>query len=138
MGILRGQVIAAKSVTVKYRKFENTSDTLIPTQVDGTFILPTSPGSYRVIASASGFLSVQADSVTITDGNTTTLPTFHLLAGDIDGNNVIDRFDALTIGMSYGGTTPAEADLNNDSVIDFLDLELLARNYLKTGPVPWQ
>jgi len=28
--------------------------------------------------------------------------------------------------------------LNNDSVIDFLDLELLARNYLKTGPVAWQ
>lgn len=138
MGILRGQVFASKPVTVKFRKLENTSDTSMPTQMNGTFILPISPGNYRVIASASGFLSVQVDSVTITDGNTTTLPTFHLLAGDIDGNNVINQLDAMTIGMNYGTSTPAEADLNNDSVIDFLDLELLARNYLKTGPVAWQ
>jgi hypothetical protein len=60
-----------------------------------------------------------------------------LLAGDIDGNNVIDQFDALTIGMSYNTATPAAADLNNDGTINVLDLELLAKNYRKTGPLPW-
>ena len=33
---------------------------------------------------------------------------------------------------------PAAADLNNDSLINVLDLELLARNYRGTGPVAWQ
>ena len=61
-----------------------------------------------------------------------------LLAGDIDGNNVIDQLDALTIGMNYNTATPAAADLNNDGTIDVLDLELLAANYRETGPTVWQ
>ena len=53
-------------------------------------------------------------------------------------DNVIDQFDALTIGMSYNTSTPSVADLNNDSIINILDLELLAKNYRETGPVVWQ
>jgi hypothetical protein len=90
-----------------------------------------------VFATASGYLSAQA-SVTLTDGSTTTMPTISLLAGDIDNNNVIDQFDAMTIGMSYNSSTPAAADLNNDGVINVLDLELLAGNYRETGPVLWE
>jgi hypothetical protein len=66
------------------------------------------------------------------------MPDVTLLAGDIDNNDVIDQFDALTIGMSYNTATPAAADLNNDNVINVLDLELLARNYRETGPIAWQ
>jgi hypothetical protein len=76
--------------------------------------------------------------VVITAGNTTVRLAINLLAGDIDGNNVIDQLDALTIGMSYTSSSPAAADLNNDGVIDFLDLELLAENYRKTGPSVWE
>jgi hypothetical protein len=65
------------------------------------------------------------------------MPTISLLAGDIDGNDVIDPFDALTIGMSYNTASPPEADLNNDGVINVLDLELLAGNYRKAGPQDW-
>jgi hypothetical protein len=140
MGVLRGQVVASKPVTVEVRKPDNTGVIPVPLQADGTFILPISPGDYRVFASASGFLRTEG-SVTIQDGDTITLPANKLLAGDIDGNNVIDQLDALTIGMNYGIPTPPAppaADLNNDSVIDFLDLELLAMNYRKTAPVPWQ
>ena len=64
--------------------------------------------------------------------------TVQLIAGDIDGNNVIDQFDALTIGMSYNTAAPAAADLNNDGNIDVLDLEILALNYRATGPIAWQ
>jgi hypothetical protein len=91
------------------------------------------PGDYILVATASGFLSYQG-SLTITAGNQTVFPAESLLAGDVDGNNVIDQFDALTIGMSYTSSTPEAADLNNDAVIDFLDLELLAENYRQTGP----
>ncbi len=66
------------------------------------------------------------------------MPTITLPAGDIDNNNVIDQFDALTIGINYNSPFPAAADLNNDGIIDFLDLELLALNYHKIGPIIWQ
>jgi hypothetical protein len=66
------------------------------------------------------------------------MPTISLLAGDIDGNDVIDQFDALTIGINYNLSAPTQADLNNDGTINVLDLEMLAANYRDTGPTPWQ
>lgn len=89
-----------------------------------------------MVATSSGHLSAQG-SVTLVGGSTSTKPTITLLAGDIDGNNVINQFDAMTIGMNYNTATPSAADLNNDSVINVLDLELLADNYRATGPLAW-
>ncbi len=66
------------------------------------------------------------------------MPTITLLAGDIDVNNVIDQFDAMSIGMGYNTTFPPAADLNNDGINNVLDLELLAQNYRRTGPVVWE
>jgi hypothetical protein len=103
---------------------------------DSTFSLTAPAGTYTIKASASGFLTAQG-TATITAGDSSTKPALSLLAGDIDGNNVIDQFDALTIGMSYNTATPAEADLNNDGVINVLDLELLASNYRKSAPQDW-
>jgi hypothetical protein len=40
--------------------------------------------------------------------------------------------------MNYNQAVPSDADLNNDGIINVLDLELLAKNYRRTGPVPWQ
>ncbi len=89
-----------------------------------------------MVATAEGFLRA-AGSVTLTAGGTSTKPAITLLAGDIVNNDVIDQFDAMTIGMSYNMATPTAADLNNDGVINVLDLELLARNYRATGPLEW-
>ena len=113
----------------------NTLVTSVNANTDGTFSLTAPVGTYSIRATASGFLSAQG-SVTLST-NSISMPTITLLAGDIDGNNVINQFDALTIGMSYNTNTPAAADLNNDSIINVLDLELLAKNYRKTGPLPW-
>ena len=136
-GMLNGQVLASKPVTINVYDANNVLVGAATAEADGTFVLNSVSGTHTVIASASGFLSAQA-SVTITNGNTTTLPTISLLAGDIDNNNVIDQFDAMTIGMSYNTVVPAAADLNNDGTINVLDLELLAANYRKTGPVVWE
>jgi hypothetical protein len=135
-GSLIGQVVAGKPVTVSLLDANNVTITSVIANPDGTFSLTPLPGNYTLVAAASGFLSHRG-SVTITAGNTTIVPRSSLLAGDVDGNNVIDQFDALTIGMNYTSATPAAADLNNDGVIDFLDLELLAENYRKTGPTVW-
>src|SRR5215216_2078126 len=136
-GSLTGQVLAGKPVTVSLYGAGNTLVTSVPANPDGTFSLTAPAGSYNIVATASGFLSAQG-SATITGGGTDTKPTVTLLAGDIDGNNVIDQFDALTIGMNYNGTSPSAADLNNDGVINVLDLEALADNYRATGPIAWE
>ena len=135
--MLTGQVLASKPVTVSLYDASNTLISSTTANANGTFSLNAPAGPYTVSATASGFLSSQG-AVTLTAGNTSTMPTISLLAGDIDGNNVIDQFDALTIGMSYNTATPAAADLNNDGTINVLDLELLAENYRITGPVAWQ
>ena len=115
----------------------NTLVASVTANPDGTFSLTAPAGTYTVRATASGFLGAQG-SVILTGGSTTTKPEITLLAGDIDGNNVIDQFDAMTIGMSYNTTVPISADLNNDGIINILDLELLAQNYREVGPTPWQ
>jgi len=130
-------VLAEKPVTVSLFNADSSPAGSVTANLDGTFSLTAPAGSYTVFATASGYLSAQA-SVTLTDGSTTTMPTISLLAGDIDNNNVIDQFDAMTIGMSYNSSTPTAADLNNDGVINVLDLELLAGNYRETGPVLWE
>lgn len=136
-GTLNGEVLAGKPVTVSLFNADNSPAGSVTANLDGTFSLTAPAGTYTVRATASGFLSAQG-SVTLIGGSTTTMPTISLLAGDIDNNNVINQFDAMTIGMSYNSAEPAAADLNNDGVINVLDLELLAGNYRETGPLLWE
>ena len=136
-GTVTGKVIATKPATVGLYNAGGSLVTSVPTNPDGTFSLTAPSGTYTLVAVASGFLSAQG-SVTLVGGSTVTQPTVTLPAGDIDNNNVIDQFDAMTIGMGYNTASPAAADLNNDGIINVLDLELLAQNYRKTGPIAWQ
>ncbi|MBV6450035.1 MAG: hypothetical protein DCC56_07025 [Anaerolineae bacterium] len=136
-GALTGQILASKPVTVTLYDANNVVVQSLTANPDGTFMLLAPAGAYTLTVTADGFLGYQG-AVTLTAGNTIVKPAINLPAGDIDGNNVIDQFDALTIGMSYTSSTPSAADLNNDGVIDFLDLELLAENYRKTGPLVWE
>jgi len=133
---LTGQVLAGKTVTVSLYDAADALVKSVSANPDGTFSLTAPVGTYTVVATASGFLSAEG-SVTLTANETSTKAAVTLLAGDIDGNAVIDQFDAMTIGMSYNGADPAAADLNNDGVINVLDLELLAANYRLTGPIVW-
>jgi len=136
-GTIVGQVFASKPVTINLYNLDSSIAAVMIANPDGTFSLTAPGGTYTVAASSDGFLNAQA-TVTLTGGVTTTLPTTNLSAGDIDANNVIDQFDALTIGMNYNAAQPSVADLNNDGIINVLDLERLASNYRKTGPVIWQ
>ncbi|HJS19133.1 MAG TPA: hypothetical protein VJ785_10300 [Anaerolineales bacterium] len=132
-GFVSGQVIASKPVTVSLLDADQVEITSVLANPDETFNLTALAGTYTLLATASGFLSYEG-SVSITAGDQMVFPTASLLAGDVDGNTVIDQFDALTIGMSYASSTPEAANLNNDALIDFLDLELLAENYRQIGP----
>jgi hypothetical protein len=135
-GTFAGQVLAGKAVTVSLYDDTDALVASVSAETDGTFSVMVAAGTYKVVASAAGFLSAEG-AATITADTTTTQSTVTLFAGDIDGNGVIDQFDAMTIGMSYNGTDPAAADLSNDGTINVLDLELLAANYRLTGPSNW-
>ncbi|MBL8100112.1 MAG: peptidoglycan DD-metalloendopeptidase family protein [Anaerolineales bacterium] len=135
--MVNGQVLAGKPVTVQLFDLNDNLIASANADVNGVFIFTAPDGAYRIIASAGGYLSAQA-SITIANGNNITMPTITLPAGDINGNGIIDQFDALTIGMNYNLSEPAIADLNNDGVINILDAELLAANYRLSGPVAWQ
>lgn len=135
--VLTGQVFASKPVTIRLFNADSTLAATTTANVDGTFMLTAPSGNYTVVASALGFLNAQGPAVLV-NGMTTTMPLVSLPAGDIDGNGVIDQFDALTIGMNYNASFPAAADLNNDGIINVLDLELLAANYRKSGALIWQ
>ncbi len=135
-GSVSGTVLATKPVTVTlYNGQTVVTSGLV--DANGNFTLTAPAGNYTAVASAPGFLRAQGNAV-LTSGVTTTMPTISLLAGDIDGNDVIDQFDALTIGINYNLAEPAAADLNNDGTINVLDLEILAANYRDTGPTAWQ
>jgi hypothetical protein len=136
-GFVTGKVISSKIATVGLYDSHGVLVISAPTANEGSFQLSAPAGTYSVKATANGFLSAEG-SVTLISGSTVTKPTINLLAGDIDGNDVIDQFDAMTIGMSYNTTQPAAADLNNDGIINVLDLELLAQNYRETGPIVWE
>ncbi|HMB24250.1 MAG TPA: NBR1-Ig-like domain-containing protein, partial [Anaerolineales bacterium] len=136
-GSLAGKVLAGKLVTVTLLNADSSVAASGTVNVDGSFGFTVAPGTYTLRATADGFLSAQT-SITLTAGSVESLPMMTLLAGDIDNNNVIDQFDAMTIGMNYNSAVPAAADLNNDGTINVLDLELLARNYRVTGPVAWE
>ena len=135
-GTFTGQVLAGKPITLDLSDGGNRPIASVLANTDGTFSLTAPAGTYNIVAHAYGFLSARG-SVTIMGGSTSTKPTITLLAGDIDGDFTINQFDALTIGMNYNTSFPLSADLNNDGLINVLDLELLARNYRKIGPIPW-
>ena len=136
-GTIAGQVDSPKPVILELYGINGSLLGSATVEPNVTFTLTAPGGTYKVVASSSGFLSAEATAA-ITNGETITLVSVTLPAGDIDGNNVIDQFDALTIGMNYNAAEPSIADLNNDGVINVLDLEALARNYRKTGPIVWQ
>jgi murein DD-endopeptidase MepM/ murein hydrolase activator NlpD len=133
---LTGQVLASKPVTVSLYNPDNSLAASAPVDADGNFSLEAPAGNYTVVAAASGFLGAQGPA-TLDAEETSTKSTVNLLAGDIDGNSVIDQLDAMTIGMSYNSTTPEAADLNNDGVINVLDLQALASNYRASGALDW-
>ena len=134
--VLAGQVLATKSISLNVYDASNNLLNTTVAGLDGTFSMGLPTGTHIVYADASGFLPARG-TATLVDAETTTMPTVALLAGDIDGNFVIDQFDAMSIGMNYNAAIPDAADLNADTTINVLDLELLADNYRANGVQIW-
>lgn len=71
------------------------------------------------------------------DANITLTGVFTLLLGDLNGDEIIDIYDAIELAGSFGselGETrwDPEADVNKDGVIDIFDAILLVADFGKT------
>ncbi len=110
------------------------------TRADGAFFL--SSGGILSFE-FPGYLSAQADprvalELASIEGQATSLGIITLLAGDINGDNVINIFDLAYIAKNYQ-SADSTADLNADGVVNILDLAMAANNYQQQGPLTnWQ
>jgi hypothetical protein len=109
-------------------------------QFTGTYDAATRRGSFRP-TSGSGLPagSYRAQFLTnVTDEAGNSLPgyrfNFSLLAGDANGDRVVNFADLLALARNYNGTgkTWADGDFTGDGVVNFADLLVLAKNYNKT------
>jgi hypothetical protein len=135
---ITGKVITCRPITVAV--FDADGNLITSTTTDpanGTFNMTVLAGTYSISAKAPGFIGAQAKNVVLASGQTLNLPETTLIAGDIDSNNQVDVYDAITIGANYNSYTPTAADLNCDNVINVLDLQILAAHYRLLGPTIW-
>ncbi len=116
--------------------FDGGQVTIDGTQLSGTTngegnfeITGVTPGTYTFRADAVGYLPAVCTGAPVVAPLTELAPV-KLLAGDVDGNGVIDITDAVAIGTAFGNaaSNPA-ADLNDDGAVNVLDLILLAVNF---------
>ncbi|MBZ0297235.1 MAG: hypothetical protein K8L99_32045 [Anaerolineae bacterium] len=109
-------------------------------QVDeqGKFLFgELAPGSYRVEASAAGFLSRQVELI-VEPGGEYMLPPAILAAGDTNGDGVIDMLDVMLIAANFDGPADVpEADVNHDGWVDIRDLSVTGSQFGLAGPLPW-
>lgn len=112
------------------------------TAANGAFTLSHIPvGTYVIRAESPGYMAAEGN-VTVLNQQTVTKPDVTLLAGDLIATPpvVIDELDVVQLAISYGQSVPPAApaaDLNGDSVVGLADLNALAENLRKTGPINW-
>ena len=114
----------------------NSTGEQAPTDVDGYFAIIAEG---RLNFNFPGYLSVQANlpegmAINQPEAEATKLGLITLLAGDMNGDNVVDILDLANLAQRYQSTDPM-ADLNADGIVDILDLALVAGNYQRQGPL---
>jgi hypothetical protein len=92
------------------------------------------PGTYRLDAGVSGYLSSQT-TFTLTEGQNVVLPSSMLVGGDTNLDNKIDLTDAAFIAANFDSTSiVAGADLNHDGIVNALDLAIFKQRFGTTDP----
>ncbi len=108
---------------------------------DGSFGIPTSE---MINFEFPGFLSARANlssSLATTQGEagqmaSIDLGAIPLLAGDINGDNVVNILDLAYVASNFQ-SNDGQADLNADGVVNIFDLVTVAGNYQRQGPATY-
>lgn len=100
------------------------------------------PGTYQVAVKRAGFLQ-RVQTITLTEGaNSATIA--ELLAGDVDGNNVVELEDFSLLGGVFNtaninpGGAPNYGDFNGDGSIGLEDFSASSGNFNVAGEEPVQ
>jgi hypothetical protein len=96
------------------------------------------PGTYTLVMSAPGHLSLTYTVTVDGSGAAVDLGTGVLRAGDTDGDQTIDLKDAAAVGANFNleaPPAPASSDLNGDNKVNIADLALIGSNFGEKGPV---
>jgi hypothetical protein len=105
---------------------------------DGNFeFVDVPPGTYTFRADADGYLEAVCENLEVV-APLTMLISVELVAGDVNGDGIIDIVDAVAIGAAFGDpeSNPA-ADLNADGAVNVLDLILMSVNFGAEAPTVW-
>ncbi|GEM_PF-2910592 len=107
--------------------FNGTTTVSTTTNSNGDFVLPPlASGSYTVTATSKrGF--VKAKRVVAVENGLTPL-NICLWAGDVDGDNDVDKMDWLILTAAILPVGDPTFNLNDDGLTDVLDLVILSRN----------
>jgi hypothetical protein len=120
--------VPTSSIHVDYDPITHTAHFTFPGYANG--VLPD--GNYRAVLPAGGVADVA--------GNPTAADyvlNFFVLAGDANGDRVVNGTDASIAGGYYNSGLPAtwsQGDFNYDGRVDDLDMNILRANYRKTLP----
>jgi len=122
--------IPASAIHVTYDGITNTAHFTFPGYANG--LLPD--GNYRAVLPA-GAVADAAGNPTAADS----VLNFFVLAGDANGDRVVNGTDASIAGGFYNSGLPAtwsQGDFNYDGRVDDLDMNILRANYRNTLPPP--
>ena len=108
---------------------------------DGTFVLSDVPPGPQTVAVSRGSYLRSWREVGVPDG-LLVLPDVTLLGGDVNGDDHIDEFDAISTGLAWN-TTPTDlqwdgrADITDDGTVNILDMVAIQFNWDQVAPGPW-
>ncbi len=136
-GLVSGRCLLQGRRTYGGTTVTNDLNIAVETDDQGYFTLP---GTRYINLDFPGYLSARADlrarlsqASQTPDTAVVDLGTVTLLAGDVNGDDLVNIFD-LTYLANYYQTDDPQADLNADGIVDVLDMVLLANNFGIQGP----
>lgn len=118
-----------------------------PINQDGTYSLDVPAGPNRFRLNVAGFISAESGPISVPP-EPLELNSIVLLAGDTNGDEVIDATDASNIANAFGSTlSQADAlsddggnlvDIDWDNAVTGRDASFMVRNFGLAGTLPWQ
>ena len=111
------------------------------TAADGSYTIPDiPPGPYTATASRMSYLrSWREENVPL---GLVTLPDVTLLGGDVNQDDAIEQFDAMSLGFAWNSTPmdphwDERADVTDDGNVNILDMVAVQFNWDAMAPGPW-
>ena len=111
------------------------------TAEDGSYIIPdVPPGPHTATVSRMSYLRTWSG-VDVPVG-LLTLPDVTLLGGDVNQDDHIEQFDAMSTGLAWNSTPMAprwdeRADITDDDTVNILDMVAVQFNWRQMAPGPW-